>query len=452
MEHIQDVQGFEAGSMADLIELRKALSVGYTRPVSGNDAIRVESLEASLKLLSFGAQHIKLWNDITKIDEFSTVSEFNQLSSYGSEAGGFTTAGVLPEEDDSTYARATAQVKYIGTTRSVAHPTTLLRSVPADIIAQETSNGVLWMLRKIERALAFGEAAVVPQEWDGLLPQIVNGGGNVVDLRGAVLTDAKIEEASDLVAQNYGMATRLYASTKVFSDFSKAYYTQQRFNAPGSNPSGGVGTPVTNMVTQAGKIDFVGDVFFAVGAAPAAAASSIKAPATPSLVIGTPGANASSLFIAADAGAYKYQVTAVNQFGESAPTALSAAATYAAGDICTNVITDGGGAYPATGYRIYRTDKAGSVTRFQVQMARTATAGVYQAVTNAIDTNADLPGTFKAGLLDMTDQSLAFKQLSPLIKMPLAQISPAIRWMQLLYGTPVVYAPKKNVVFKNIAR
>jgi hypothetical protein len=27
---------------------------------------------------------------------------------------------------------------------------------------------------------------------------------------------------------------------------------------------------------------------------------------------------------------------------------------------------------------------------------------------------------------------------------------PAIRWMQLLYGTPIVFAPKKNVVFKNI--
>jgi hypothetical protein len=53
-------------------------------------------------------------------------------------------------------------------------------------------------------------------------------------------------------------------------------------------------------------------------------------------------------------------------------------------------------------------------------------------------------------MLDMTPQSLTFKQLSPMIKMNLAVISPSIRWMQLLYGTPIVYAPKKNVVFRNI--
>ncbi len=34
--------------------------------------------------------------------------------------------------------------------------------------------------------------------------------------------------------------------------------------------------------------------------------------------------------------------------------------------------------------------------------------------------------------------------------MDLALISPAYRWMQLLYGTPLVFNPKHNVVFKNI--
>jgi len=452
LNQTQDIDGFGEGTVLDIIELRKALNVGYSNPPTGNDALRVESLEASLKLLSYGAQHIKLWNDIIKLDEFSTVAEFNQLSAYGSEGGGFTAAGELPEEEDSTYARQTAKVKYVGTTRAVAHPTTLLKTLPANAIAQETNNGILWMLRKIERSLAFGDSAVVPLEWDGLMPQIIAGGGNVIDMRGGVLTDAKLEEVSDVVLQNYGVMTKVYAATTVFSDFSRAYYDKQRFNTPGANPSGKVGTPVKGMTTQAGDLEFVGDVFFARGAAPLAAASNVKAPAAPTIVLANLGATVGSLFAAADAGTYKWQVSGLNSYGESAPSAISGGTALAAGEAASVTITDGGGVYQATGYKLYRTDKGGSTTTFMVQAARTAVAGVYQPTTVVNDLNFDLPGTFKALGLDLTDQSLAFKQLSPLIKMPLAIVSPAIRWMQLLYGTPVVYAPKKNVVFKNIGK
>ena len=66
--------------------------------------------------------------------------------------------------------------------------------------------------------------------------------------------------------------------------------------------------------------------------------------------------------------------------------------------------------------------------------------------------NENLPDTFNSLLLDMSDQALTFRQLSPMIRMPLAQIAPSIRWMQLLYGTPIMFAPTKQIMFKNIAR
>jgi hypothetical protein len=50
----------------------------------------------------------------------------------------------------------------------------------------------------------------------------------------------------------------------------------------------------------------------------------------------------------------------------------------------------------------------------------------------------------------MTPQILAFKQLAPMMKMDLAVIEPSIRWLQLLYGTPQMYATKKWVIVKNI--
>ena len=41
-------------------------------------------------------------------------------------------------------------------------------------------------------------------------------------------------------------------------------------------------------------------------------------------------------------------------------------------------------------------------------------------------------------------------QLAPIMKMNLATLGPCIRWMILLYGTPVLYAPRKWMKWKNI--
>jgi len=447
------IDGFGDGSAAELASLRKALSVGYSNPVngtSGGDALRVESLESTLKVVSFGAQHIKLWNDVVKLDAYSTVEEYNRLSSYGSDGGGFVDGGALPEDEDSTYARATENVKYIGTTRSVQHPATLVRSVPADLIAQETQNGVLWMLSKVERGMFYGDSSIVPQEWNGVIAQITNGGGTVIDLRGASLSAADVENGADVVTTNYGVPTKMYANNAVFSTFSKTYYGQQRWNTPGA-PAGKVGTPVNGMSTQAGDVEFSSDVFLKKGAAPAASASSAKAPSAPTVAVGIPG-GANSLFLAADAGSYKYQVTAVNQYGESAPTALSAAAAITPGLQVALTVTDGGGTYPATGYKFYRTDKAGQIATcaFQKAVPRTSIAGVYQSTTVFTDDNTYIQGTYTGVMLDLSAQALAFKQLSPLIKIPLATIAASIRWMQLLYGTPIVFAPKKHIIYRNI--
>jgi hypothetical protein len=45
---------------------------------------------------------------------------------------------------------------------------------------------------------------------------------------------------------------------------------------------------------------------------------------------------------------------------------------------------------------------------------------------------------------------MSFKQLAPLMKLPLARISAAERFMILLYGMPLLYNPKRCVLLKNI--
>lgn len=443
-------------TLAELAELRKALDISgdNSAQVTGYDSLRVESLEATLKILTFRQENIALWRGIPKVAAYSTVEEYNRLEQYGAfESGTFVPSGVLPEEQDSTYSRQSQKVKFLGTTRVVNHPATMVRTVPADLIAQETQNGALFLMGKLNQALYFGDESIVAEEFNGLDAQITGGSGHVVDLRGGPLTQAVIEDAVQLVVDNFGMANQLYANPKVFSDFSKTFHTLQRFAAPNVG-QGVVGTPVSGFDSMAGRVNFNADTFAARGKTPPAAATATSAPSAPGAVLLVRNATETvtdgnvSQFLAADAGDYLYQVTAVNRYGESAPTAVPGTAeTVAAGESVRITITPAGGGVAATGYRIYRSTVDGAAATIRSTI-RVADSGM--ATTVYYDVNEDLPGTFRALLLDTSNQSLVFKQLSPMIRMPLATVAPSIRWMQLVYGTPIVYQPKRNVVFKNI--
>jgi len=116
--------------------------------------------------------------------------------------------------------------------------------------------------------------------------------------------------------------------------------------------------------------------------------------------------------------------------------------------------TPGGGANPETGFVIYRSKK-GDLTGlvypiFTISLAERV-AGYDGATANLVkDLNRFLPDCDSAFLIENNTDVYSFKQLAPLMKMDLAILSPAYRFMILLYGTPILYAPKKMVRFINI--
>ncbi len=58
-----------------------------------------------------------------------------------------------------------------------------------------------------------------------------------------------------------------------------------------------------------------------------------------------------------------------------------------------------------------------------------------------------------AFLVDMDGENvLTYKQLAPLMKLPLARISASERFMILMYGMLEVYNPRRIVVFKNVGK
>jgi hypothetical protein len=191
-------------------------------------------------------------------------------------------------------------------------------------------------------------------------------------------------------------------------------------------------------------------------------ATSLKAAAKPTPDVGTPinvVTDDSGIWESGDAGDYFFAVSSINRYGESALQLMDASATtVAAGKAIDFKFTSGGGTYAPTGFRIYRSEKdasaSGGTTKFYPLFDVTTaqlTAGYDGGAAGIIrDRNRILPDTDQAFALEMSDEILSFKQLLPLMKMDLARISPAIRFMILLYGTPILYQPKKMVRFINI--
>ena len=473
--------GFGDTTMSDVAELNKALEATELKggatdglTTASGAPLKVESLEKTLKVVTFTQKNIVFWKETPVLPAYNTVEEFNKLTSYGSDQGGFTDEGELPQDDDSVYVRESALVKYLGNTRVITHPMTLVNTAHGAVMQREINNGTMWILSKIERALFEGNANIIPQEFNGIYVQMMAdfaneisylNSDNVVDMRGMRIDEDALELASNTIIENYGYATDIYWSPKAGSDFSKNFYPRQRTNTP-VQEGNKVGSNITDFVSQAGTIKLHPDVFLRPkpSKTDTTLANSTKAPNVPIADGTTPIAPVaptvvSTKFGSSDNGNYLYAVSALNRYGESALTLLTQnPCAVAVGGCAALKFAAGGGQYAATGFRIYRTNKGDTFSTgvtnyyplFDISAAQLANGVNGGAASIVWDLNLYLPNTTKALMLQKDLEFYSFKQLAPLMKMDLALLSPSYRFMILLYGTPVVYAPRKAVEIINI--
>lgn len=463
-------------SQAELEALNKALEAGYQIGAgrTGGSALRVESLESSLKVLTFTSSHIKLWKKIPKSPAYSTVEEYNQLTDYGGQASPWVQEGELPQASDSSYVRRTQLVKFMGTVREVTHQATLVHPAHGDLVALENQNGIMYLLEQVEKSLFEGDSSLAAdgeaEQWDGLDTLIDST--SVLDVEGLPLQEADIEEAANTIIENFGFPTDMFLGVRTMSDLVKTFYPRQRIAMP-APMNGKVGMTVGSIATQGGDIEFNPDVFIRRTPTAPSAATSANAPATPASIASAVDAGASNGDFEKGANAgdneYTYVVTAANRFGESAPTAFQGAVTSisaaqkAAGNTLELTITNPGtiGAFPPEYFKVYRTRADGgggggtvasSLSDYALVMKVPADSQAAGGTTVVADVNLTLPFTSTAYLGEMSPQVLTFRQLMPMMKMDLAVLSPAYRWQILLYGTPLMFAPKKWIRLINIGQ
>lgn len=485
------LNGFGQTSRDTVDQLNKALEAGYgTSPSTqaNGGALRVESLEESLKVLEHTDRHIRFWRDIYKSPAYNTVEEFNTLESYGDNGfGAFLREGEVPVANDSAYRRRTAYIKYMGTTREITHPVSMIHPAHGDLIALENQNGILWLLRQIEISLFIGNSRLAPlgqegEQWDGLTHLIHEE--NFIDLEGSSVQEADLEELSNLLAYNYADVTDCYIGYRAISDFNKTLYPRHRISTP-APAEGRYGQSTRQFETQQGIIQMNSTRF--IERAPTAP-EGVRGPAT--LV---PTAPASiSIVKAAGAGIgefdksqgddnarYAYLVTAANRFGESAPVVLTLA-NAGLSDVITALEAEAGFEFqlqvqnspslsvPPDYFNVYRTAALPEGTTeaqilalprnaysrvMQVPAESQAAGGLTpQVATTLKDINRVMPFTEEVYMGEMTPQVITFRQLAPIMKMDLAVAGPAYRWMILLYGVLILFARKKWGKLINVGR
>jgi hypothetical protein len=474
-------EGYGVSSAKDVAELNKALEAGtpYLDAPStrtGGGALQVESLDASLKSMTYEMKHIKLWPIIAKDQAFNTIEEYNRIDAYGDQALGFIAEGALPRSEDSSYSRQVQRVRFIGVTRELTHVYTLVRNAHGDAIAREIRNGTMRILEIVERALFNGrgsysnaglfdgaDAAILDEDvaFEGLDKQIRKGDTDssakakaftgfgveesvIVDQRASVLDEDSLEDGARIVAENFGMPSVLMMDTKAHSDLARQFYPKERVNPMGIQ-NGRAGFVLQNFVSSAGEFALVSDVFLR----PKRTGSPVSdGPAAPNISAGVRANDATgeSKFAAADAGAYDYVASAINENGEGPLSSAQNVAAVVADDKVTLTIDATAG---AIAYAVYRAP-VGTIANHEF-IGFVAPAAVGGAA-SFVDKNRKLPGLAEAFLLSNEAEVIRVKQLAPLMKMDLAIIATAYRWMQLLYLTPIVYAPRKNLIFENIGR
>jgi hypothetical protein len=476
----QLLSGLEQGlvSAQDLESLNKAITAGYGGAGKPTDltyggVIQAESLEATLKSITFDMKNLKLWPSISVDKAYNLFEQYNRLIAYGSDSAPYIGEGGAPQEEDSTYVRDGQKIVFFGTRRKVSHQMTLVRVTVGDIVAAQAKEGTMQLLKNVERELYWGHAHFMNQTtglmtgsdadlpvnsiaMSGLLKQLQKGDTDVLqrsgdfegygdaksigqDLAGAVLSQDDIEAQSVVALENFGNPNELHIEPAALSAFVKQFYPQFR-SAPGLAGQT-VGYDVNSVTTTAGKLEFKPNLFLRPRAGVRSLAVNANAPAATFTVSGS--ATAGSAY---PAGTYQVKVTAVNDFGESSPVAESGGVTTSS----TNLnITLAIGSAPANVkyWKVYMSALGGAAgsEKFVGNFANVGNG-------NYVLSGAKMPGLGEAFLLDMQADCMKFKQLAPLSKINFAIVTTALEFAIVLYGALFVYTPRWNCYWKNVGK
>lgn len=447
----------ELGTLADVENIEKSLSAGYGTDsatyVNGR-AMIPEDLEATVvNVVAQTKEDCKVLNTMKKTPAKSTVHEFNRRTDHGNYRHLSTAEGGRSSKTSQELERATVDIKYLQTRRSVTDQMTRV-STFENAYASEKIAGVETVTKGIENLIFHGNSAVVPTEFDGFISTL-NKTKNAFkyDYRGDSLGSANrgtkvLNEIATEVWNRNGDLDRMLFPSALAGDvrdlvWDKLYRTPDQPNYIGPYPS-----TIGSLIRWTGE-DAGADKFYRVKGKVVAEGSVEDRPNPPASVTASAATKTGSKFAATDAGDYHYTVHAVNEAGISEGVALTAAVSVASGDGVTLTITPASTGKAATGFIICRSKKDGT------EVMEMDSIGIGAgATTEYVDLNEELPGTASMVFLPKAKIQSAFDlvQLLPVCTYPLYPTDTAeTPFLILAYIALAVKAPEHLALAKNIA-
>ena len=477
----QILQGLDQGlvTQAEVESLNKAITAGYGGAGKPTDltyggVLQAESLESTLKSVTYDAKNLKLWPAISIDKAYNLFEQYNRLISYGSDSAPYIGEGGAPIEEDSTYVRDGQKIVFFGTRRKVSHQMTIVKTTVGDIVAQQAKEGTMQLLKNIERELYWGHAhflnrldgsndgmdSAIPANsiaMAGILKQLKKGDTDVLmrsgdfegygdaksviqDLAGNIISQDDVEQLAVIALENFGSPSQLHIEPAALSAFVKQFYPQFR-SMPGlSNQT--VGYDVNKMVTTAGTVDFKPNLFLRPRAGARGLAVSALAPALGAFSVTGSSVGSGSPFVTAT---YQVKITLVNDAGESIPFQEANGVAMTAGQNVQLAVTN----MPAgVKYMKVYMSAAGGAVGSEKFVGNFANAGNV----NYIVSGKKQPGLGEAFLLDLSAECMKFKQLAPLSKINFAIVTTALEFAIVMYGALFVYTPRFNCVFENCGK
>lgn len=475
----------QAEALAKTLQVGHAYASGSPTSLTGAGALQMESIDATLKSVLYEAKNLVLYPSLPQDKAYSLVEQFVRTNSVGDGGSVFVSESASPVMNDSEFQRAASKVVFFATRRGVSLPATLVRmNFGGDLEGKEAAAGSLWMLERVERACYKamsdytndghfdGALAAIPGviqnlELDGLERQIrsadadfsqqvrafdgYGGAQSVVkDLAGNIVDETSIEDEAEVIMENFGMPQELHLAPKQLSDFVKQFLPKERVMQLGIQDAR-AGYVVRTFATSAGDIGLKANIFLKPKENPKSQndrANVPNAPASVTPATSTPSDTASKL----KAGdKYSYSVAACSEAGESASIAATSADTVIAvdGDIVTLAIAAPSSGVRATHFAVYRTSKAGGTAAPKKFIGYVKTAGTSTVFK---DRGERTEGSATAFMLDLRPEILVWKQLAPMMKIALAQVSLSKEFILWMAATLQVFNGRKLGVIQNIGR
>lgn len=450
-----------------LQSLMKALEAGSYNAAPGQlaqgAALMVEDLSPVMQNVTFDDSHIKLQKMLPSKDVKSQLHQFNRQLDYGTFGGSAQYEGGVGEEDTSNYVRAVVPMAYYSTTRRVTVAANLIGAFDGQKAEDRAaSDAAMKLAGDIEFDCFRGQSdfsnagvfdgnplavAKVPN-MIGLDQQVrqSDAQSNTQDLMfaeygsdqtvvlsaGGTLTQSIIEDAAVRSAMNMGAADRLILDPISLSAYNKIAHAKERIMLAGSAQEA-TGAHLRTQWTSSAVVSLEASRFLSGKTRPARARSANPL-AAPAISAAVTGASVGSLL---QVGAYVYYATAVNERGESLPSATATGTIAVAGDKVTLTITPSGG---AKYYNIYRSDIGGS--------AASAKFVGKSSGLSFTDLGNRSPGSVTGFMIQANTMGLA--QLAPYSKLKMAVSDLSLPEAHFRFLSLAAYQPRKNVLIENI--